>query len=237
MNRRKRKHMDRDPRPPANETVSAADGRVLDPTGSLGVEGVVVRTTSYVSTRLTISKWTAIPDDEPRAAPSVGSEHSARVTGRMDTDQRDRVDARFALVSGVADDLGWLATLEPEDPKTVSLRYGVLKVGLDIKTDADVVLPPDAFTLLQQLRLRYHGPAQDPPGHQPRPRDPLLAVRQLAPVRQLASVRLQPSLRQLAPVRLQSPVRWRWRTDRQLRRPGARGPSASRLRRPASPSL
>src|SRR5580765_3002617 len=115
MNRRKRKHMDRDPRPPANDTVTAADGRVLDPTASLGVEGVAVRTTSYVSTRLTISKWTAIPDHEPRVEPGAGAERSEHATARLDRDDLDRVVRRFALVAAVADDLGWVASLEPED--------------------------------------------------------------------------------------------------------------------------
>ena len=65
MPRRKRKHMDRDPRLPSREAMTTADGRMLDPSGALGVEGVTVRTTAYVATRLTISRTTEIPSAEP----------------------------------------------------------------------------------------------------------------------------------------------------------------------------
>src|SRR3954471_14918520 len=116
MPNRKRRHMDREPSLPGREVIAPADGRALDPTGSLGVEGVPVRTTAYVATRLTISRTTPIPDEElPTDGRRTGGLQGAHLEGH----KRHRVDARFALIADVADELGWVATLEPEDPKTV----------------------------------------------------------------------------------------------------------------------
>ena len=64
------------------------------------------------------------------------------------------VDGAMKVLQDVAEQLGWTAELDPEDPRTARLRFGLRTVSLGLASGRTTTAP-DGWVLLQQTRAQF----------------------------------------------------------------------------------